>query len=809
MALSAVTVARRPRRLARAVVLGAGVMGSTIAAHLANVGVPTLLLDIVPSALTDDEKRRGLTLESPDVRNRFARGGLDRAIKAQPAAFYASERAGLLTTGNFDDHLAQVADADWIIEAVVEDLDIKQDLLARVERHWRPGTIVSTNTSGLPVADVVARSGAEFRAHFVGTHFFNPPRYMKLLEIISTPQTEGWIVERVAAWGERMLGKGVVYAKDTPNFIGNRIGTYGLLKTIHLMMELDLAVDEVDELTGPLAGRPRSATFRTCDLVGLDVLLKVAANAHRNLPHDPEREVYVPPAFVAQMSERGWLGEKTGGGFYRRKDGEILTLDYQTFEYRPRKRLATPSLEAARNLHDPPARLAAALAAPDKYGEFLRRLIGATFLYTARLIPEISDDIVNVDRAIRWGFGWEMGPFEMWDGLTAAGVADRLLRDVDATALPDILRAIREHGAGTFYRDEAGGRAYFDLAARAYTHEPGVGDRIVLTQVKRQDRVVEKNAGASLVDLGDGIGCLEFHTKVNAIGDDIVAMGYRALERLRTDFDGLVIGNQGPDFCAGANIMLMLLEAQEGNWDDLDFAVRRFQGWLMAMRRSPAPIVVAPFGRTLGGGVEICFAASHVQAAAETYMGMVEPGVGLIPAGGGCMEMARRVAARVPDEAPADLLPFLRWAFETIAMVKVATSAEEARRLGLLRPSDGITVNGDFLLTDAKTAALGLVQSYYRPAPERPITVLGSRGIAAVESILYIMRTGNHITDHDVTVSRKLGHVLCGGPVPEGTKVSAEHLLDLEREAFLSLLGEPATQDRIRHMLQTGRPLRN
>lgn len=809
MALSAVTVARRPRRLARAAVLGAGVMGSTIAAHLANVGVPTLLLDIVPPALTDEEKRRGLTLESPDVRNRFARQGLERAVKAQPAAFYTAERAGLLTTGNFDDHLAKVADADWVIEAVVEDLDIKQDLLARVEQHWRPGMVVSTNTSGLPVADVVARSGAEFRAHFVGTHFFNPPRYMKLLEVIPTPQTEGWVVERVAAWGERMLGKGVVYAKDTPNFIGNRIGTYGLLKTIHLMMELDLEVDEVDELTGPLAGRPRSATFRTCDLVGLDVLLKVAANAHRNLPHDPEREVYVPPAFVTQMAERGWLGEKTGGGFYRRRDGEILTLDYRTFEYRTRKRLATPSLEGARNLPDPPARLAAALAAPDKYGEFLRRLVAATFRYTARLIPEISDDIVNVDRAIRWGFGWELGPFEMWDGLVAAGAADRLLGELDATALPEILRAVREHGTGTFYRDEPGGRAYFDLATRAYAPEPGVGDRIVLAHVKRQDRVVEKNAGASLVDLGDGVACLEFHTKVNAIGDDIVAMGYRALERLRTDFDALVVGNQGPDFCAGANIMLMLLEAQEGNWDDLDLAVRRFQGWLMAMRRSPAPVVVAPFGRTLGGGVEICFAASHVQAAAETYMGMVEPGVGLIPAGGGCMEMARRAAARVPDDAQADLLPFLRWAFETIAMVKVATSAEEARRLGLLRPSDGITVNGDLLLTDAKAAALRLVRSHYRPGPERPITVLGNRGIAAIESILYIMRTGNHITDHDVTVSRKLGHVLCGGAVPEGTKVSAEYLLDLEREAFLSLLGEPATQDRIRHMLQTGRPLRN
>jgi 3-hydroxyacyl-CoA dehydrogenase len=808
MALPELAVSRRPRRLGRAAVLGAGVMGSAIAAHLANVGVPTLLLDVVPTALLDEERRRGLSLDDPRVRSRLARLGVERAGKAQPAAFFTPDRAGLITIGNLEDDLAGIAEADWIIEAVVEDLQIKRAVLARVERHWHPGSIVSTNTSGLPVAAIAAASGAEFRRHFLGTHFFNPPRYMRLLEVIPPRETAREVVETVAAWGERLLGKGVVYANDTPNFIANRIGTFGFLTAVRLMLELALDVDEVDELTGPLIGRPRSATFRTADLSGLDVALHVAANSYRNLPDDEARALYEPPAFLTEMVKRGWLGEKTGGGFYRRRDGEVLALDHRTLEYRPRRRLATPALEAARAIPDAGKRLAALAAMPDRYGEFLRRLTDATLTYAARRIPEISDDIVNVDRAMRWGFGWEAGPFETWDALAAAGGTGILAEAAGAKA-PEIVRLVRERGAGTFYRDEPGGRTYFDLAARAYRPEPGLGDRTVLAALRRANGLVEGNAGASLVDLGDGVLCLEFHTKLNTIGEDIVLMGERALERLRADFDALVIGNQGRDFCAGANIMLVLLEAQEGNWEDLDAAVRRFQALTMAFRRSPAPIVTAPAGRTLGGGVELCFAAARVQAAAETYMGMVEPGVGLIPAGTGTMEMTRRVAARVPDEVAADLLPLLRWAFETIAMAKVSTSAADARRLGLLRPSDGISVNTDLLLADAKAAALALVRAQYRPAPPAPIRVLGQRGLAAIDTLLHIMRTGGHITDHDVTVSRRLGYVMCGGEVPEGTPVAEEYLLELEREAFLSLLGTPQTQDRIRHMLQTGKPLRN
>jgi len=810
MVLSSPAVTLRTRRLTRAAVLGAGVMGAAIAAHLANVGVPTVLLDIVPKDLTDEERRRGLNLEAPAVRNRFARAGLDRVVKSQPAALYSAGRADLITIGNFTDHLQLISEADWIIEAVVENLAAKRDLLAKVEAHWTPGTILSTNTSGLPVGAIAAQTGAEFRAHFVGTHFFNPPRYMRLLEVIPTLETLPWVTEAVASWGERMLGKGVVHCKDTPNFIANRIGTYGFLKNVHLMVELGLEIDEVDELTGPLMGRPRSATFRTTDIVGLDTALNVAANSYRNLPGDEERELYKSPAFMEEMAKRGWLGEKAGGGFYKRKDGAILTLDYRTLEYRPRKKLTTPALEAARNIADPAQRAVALMAMNDKYGEFLRRLTGAVLVYAARRIPEISDDVVNVDRAMRWGFAWDRGPFEQWDAIIAApGGAALLASAVPAGTVPETVRAVRQHGAGSFYREDPAGRAYLDLKTAAYCAEPEPPDRIDLNVLRRAGKVVEGNAGASIIDLGDGVACLEFHSKVNAIGEDTIRMAYRALERVKTDFDALVIGNQGPDFCAGANLMLMLLEAQEGNWDDLDFAVRQFQGLTAALRRSSVPVVAAPFARTLGGGVEFCLPCAHVQAAAETYMGQVETAVGIIPAGGGTMEMTKRVSERVPDDAQTDLLPILRWAFETLALSKVSTSAEDARRLGFLRAADGMSVNADLLLADAKTRALALARSHYRPAPSPLIRVVGERGYAALESVLHIMRTGNHITDHDVVVSRKLGYIMCGGPVPEGARVSEAYLLDLEREAVLSLFGMPATQERMRHMLQTGRPLRN
>ncbi len=792
--------------LRRAVVLGAGVMGSAIAAHLANAGVRVLLLDIVPSELTDDERRQGLTLQDPRVRNRLAAAGLQRALQAQPPAFFIPARARLVEVGNLEDHLSRIADADWVIEAVVEDLQVKQQLLERVESHWKPGTVVSTNTSGLPVHQIAAGRSPALCRHFLGTHFFNPPRYLKLLEVIPLPQTDPEVVARVTAWGERILGKGVVYAHDRPNFIANRIGTYGFLLTVRLMQELGLTVEEVDELTGPVLGRPRSATFRTTDLVGVDTAVAVAHNAYRNLPDDDERDVFQVPDLLEEMVRRRWLGEKTGGGFYRRVDGEIQALDWTTLEYRPRRRGTLPAVETARLFDDPARRLRALLADQGTAGQFLWRLVSGVLVYAAKRVPEVAPDVVNVDRAMRWGFGWEHGPFETWDLLGVEETVRRL--ESEGRSVPPLVRAVLE-ADGRFYRRRDGRDEYFDPSAGAYRpvrEPPGV---IVLTRVREQGRVVDSTPGASLLDLGDGIACLEFHSKLNTIGEDTLRMLFRALEEVDHRFEGLVIGNQGRDFSAGANLMLLLLEAQEGNWDDLELAVRQFQRATRALRYSPRPVVAAPFGRTLAGGCEVCLPCARVQAAAETYMGLVETGVGLIPAGGGTTEMVRRTMARLPEGLRADPLPLLRWVFETVARARVSSSAEEARQLGFLRECDGITMNADHLIRDAKEACLALARTGYRPPVPQPIRVAGEAGLAALETVLYLLRTGGHITEYDEVVGRRLAYVMCGGRVPAGTEVSEEYLLDLEREAFLSLLGQPKTQERIRHMLETGRPLRN
>lgn len=795
------------RRLTRAAVLGSGVMGGAIAAHLANAGVSVLLLDVAPRELTDEERRRGLGLADPAVRNRIAASGKERALRANPAAFFTPARASLVTVGNFEDHLAGIAECDWVIEAIVEDLAIKQQLLTRVEQHWRPGIVVSTNTSGLPVGQIAQGRGEAFRRHFLGTHFFNPPRYLRLLEIIALPQTDRALVEMVGAWGEGQLGKGVVYAHDRPNFIANRIGGYGFRKAVQLMLEMGLTVEEVDELTGPLVGRPRSATFRTTDLVGLDTVIHVSENSYRNLTDDPEREVFMLPPLFGEMAARGWLGEKSGGGFYKRVDGEIYALDYTTMEYRPRRRPHLAGVEAARLIEDPAKRLRQLLSAPDRSGQFLWQLTSSILAYAAQRVPEVADDVLNVDRAMRWGFAWEAGPFETWDMLGAAEVATRL-KD-EGREVPALVQDVLSKGEGRFYRRRNGAEEYFDAASRQYRVIPERANVIWLPKLKEMGRTVASNPGATLVDMQDGIACLEFHSKLNTLGEDTLRMAYRALDEVRKSFDGLVIGNHGADFSAGANLMLMLLEAQEGNWDDIGLVIRQFQRLNLTVRYFEKPVVAAPAGRTLAGGCEICLPCRRVQAAAETYMGLVETGMGLLPAGGGTTEMVRRAADALPPGVDADLFPSVRFAFETMALAKVSTSAEDAFALGYLRRGDGVSMNGDHLLHDAKEVCLSLVRTGARPPLRRTFPVAGERGLAAIEAYLYLLRTAGQISEHDAHVAAALARVACGGRVPYGTEVSEEYMHDLEREAFLGLLGHPRTQERIRHFLQTGRPLRN
>ncbi|MCL6499200.1 MAG: enoyl-CoA hydratase/isomerase family protein, partial [Firmicutes bacterium] len=700
-------------------------MGCQLAALLANAGVPVLLLDIVPTELTDEERRRELTLSHPEVRNRLSRAGLERALQMRPAAFTAPERAQLVTVGNLEDDLHRIADCDWVIEAVVEDLQVKQGLLERLERFWRPGVVVSTNTSGLPVREIAHGRSEAFRRHFLGTHFFNPPRYLRLLELIPLPDTDPGVVRWVEDVAGRVLGKGVVFCKDTPNFIANRIATFGFLHTVRVMVEEELTIEEVDELTGPFLGRPRTATFRTADLVGLDVLAHVARNSYERLAEDEQREVFRLPPFVQAMLERGWLGDKSGGGFYRRTDGEVLTLDYRTLEYRPRQRPRLASVEAVRNLEDWTRRVKAVLNAGDRAGRFLWRVLSGVLVYAARRIPEISDDLVNVDRALRWGFGWEMGPFETWDALGVREVAQRL--EADGVDLPPLVRDVLDSG-GTFYRRSDGALEVFQPAARTYAPVRWPEGVLVLRERKAQGAVVAHNAGASLVDLGDGVLCVEFHTKMNAIGEDIVRMLHQALREAESGFEAVVVANQGPDFSAGANLVLLLMEAQEGNWEELDLAVRTFQQLNQAIKYFPKPVVVAPHGRTLGGGCELVLHASRVQAAMETYMGLVETAVGLIPAGGGTKELLFRFTRELAPYEGADPFAAVRRAFTVIGMAQTSGSALEARNLGFLRDGDRIVMNRDRLIAEAKAMVLALAPGYLPPPPEE-ITVLGREAL--------------------------------------------------------------------------------
>jgi 3-hydroxyacyl-CoA dehydrogenase len=800
-------------RIERAAVLGAGTMGAQIAAHLANAGVPTLLLDILPRELTSEEQAKGLTLESKEVRNRIAGGGFEAARKARPAAFFRPELAALVTIGNFDDDLVRLKDCDLVIEAVVENLDLKRKLYERVDQHRRAGSIIASNTSGIPIHLLAEGRSEDFKQHFLGIHFFNPPRYLHLVEIIRTPWTKPEVSCFTFGFLDQRLGKGVVPAKDRPNFIANRIGTFGAMVTIQTMLADGYSIEEVDKITGPAVGRPKTATFRTFDLVGLDVFSHVIKNLYDALPEDEEREVFQTPAFLSEMIEAGLLGNKTTAGFYKKQGSgdkkEFLVRDPATKEYRAAQKVKLPALDMAKNIEGTGERVKALVWNKDRVGAFLWKTFSRTLRYAANRIPEIADTVVEVDRAMRWGFGWELGPFEVWDAIGVAKAVARMKED--GLAVPASVQGMLDGGAGSFYKKENGQRFYFDFAAGQYVPLADLPGTIILKSVKDRTGVIKKNSGASLIDIGDGVACLEFHSKMNAIGGDTLQMVKHSLAEVEKNFVGLVVGNQGQNFCVGANIMLMLMEAQEENWEELDMMVRAFQHATMSLRYSAKPVVVAPFQMVFGGGCEMVLHGDRVRAAAETYIGLVEVGVGIIPAGGGTKEMLLRVLDSIPGNVPdADPFPFVRRAFETIAMARVASSAEEARSLGFLAADDGVSMNVDRLIADAKKEVLALAAGgYVQPQQRADIRALGMPALATLKLGIHQMKRAGYISDHDALIGEKLARILTGGDLNHETRVSEQYLLDLEREAFLSLVSTRKTQDRIANMLKTGKPLRN
>jgi len=808
------------RVIKKCAVIGAGVMGATIAAQLANVGIETTLLDIVLPELTDNDKKKGLTKDRKEFRNKLAQNGLENTLKSKPASFYISEYAKLITIGNLEDDLRLLGDVDWIIEVVVERLDIKKSVFEKVETVLKSRTIISSNTSGIPAKAICEDRSENFRKNFAITHFFNPPRYMKLLEIVPGPDTLPEVIETLAETCEKVLGKGIVYAKDTPNFVANRIGTYGMLYVVKTMMDMGLTIEAIDKLTGPVIGHPKSASFRTADLVGLDTLLHVANNVYEGAPNDEKRETFQPPDFVKKMIENNMLGEKSGQGFYKKgKDSKgkkvILSLDYTTMEYSPQEKVKLASLEAAKNIPGTAQKIKSLYSAKDAAGQFTFTTLTETLIYSANRIPEIADDIVNVDNAMKWGFAWRMGPFEVWD---AIGVGKSVEKMKEAGyQIPIWVQEMLDSGKESFYKKEAGKLYFYDLPSKDYKEVSVKPEIILLPSLKDREMKVAGNKGASLIDIGDGVACLEFHTKMNAMGDDIISMVMKSADIVSKDFQGLVIANHADNFSAGANLPLVLFSAQEEEWDELDWMIKQFQDSFMKLKYLDKPVVAAPAGMALGGGCEICMASDRVRFAAETYMGLVEVGVGLIPAGGGCKEVLIRNTGNLFEVQKGgiypkqiELMPFVARAFETIATAKVATSGPEAIKLGYLKSTDKMTANRDYLIEDAKKTVLAMnMEGYKTPRPLNEIRVAGENTFAMIKLGLWTMHESGYITEHDVTVSTKVGYVLCGGNVLEYTKVNEQYLLDLEREAFLSLCGEPKTQERIQHMLNTGKPLRN
>nr|WP_328804040.1 3-hydroxyacyl-CoA dehydrogenase/enoyl-CoA hydratase family protein [Paenibacillus glycinis] len=795
----------------RAAVIGSGVMGAGIAAQLANAGIRVLLLDVPPASLTEQEARSGATLQDRAVRNRLAAASLAKLAKQEPPALYEASFIHRIAAGNLEDDLGRLGEAEWIVEAVVERLDVKRSVFARVESVLRPGTLVSSNTSGLSVAAMTEGRGEAFRKQFAVTHFFNPPRHMKLVELVPGPDTAAGTLSRLAAICEQQLGKGVVLAKDTPNFIANRIGTYGMLTTIEAMRAFGLGVDEVDALTGPAMGRPKTATFRMLDLVGLDTLLHVLDNVRERSEDPSERDAFARPPVLEALVANGWIGEKAGSGFYRkikRPGGrsDIETLQPDTLTYAPRRSVNSPVIEAAKAAKGAAAKVKALLFTEpnDRYARFAWQAIKTVLLYSARQLGVVADTIPDIDRALVWGFNWELGPFELWDAIGLERSVQRMRAEGDE--IPGWLEEWLAAGNRSFYKQEGSLRFYVNRGEYRQLEEER--DVISLQALKASGKTVLGNAGASLLDLGDDVAGLVFHSPNNAIGGDILTAIRQSAEEVGRNWRGLVVANEGRHFCVGANLTMLLLEAQNGDFDEIDDIISLFQNSMLTLKRLDRPVVAAPHRMTLGGGVEACLPADRIVFAAETYFGLVETGVGLIPAGGGCKEAAALADARAG--AGGDLQPQINAMFETIAMAKTSTSGFDVARLGFMRPQDRVVIRGESRTAEAKRTVLAMDrEGYVPPDAGRRIRVAGREGRAVLQLAVENMRLGGMATPHDVWIGRKLAHVLAGGDAPPGAEVSEQYLLDLEREAFLSLCGEPLTQARMAHMLTTGKPLRN
>jgi len=799
------------KKINKVAVLGSGIMGSRIACHFANIGVEVLLLDIAPRELSAEESTKGLTIEHPLVKNRVVNLALSTAIKTNPSPVYTKDVLTKITTGNFEDDMPKIAGVDWIIEVVVENLDIKKKVFDQVEQFRKPGTLITSNTSGIPIHLMAEGRTEDFKKHFCGTHFFNPPRYLRLLEVIPTPFTEPAILDFLMHYGDKFLGKTTVLCKDTPAFIANRVGVYAIMALLHLVDKLDLTVEEVDKFTGPALGRPKSATFRTSDVVGLDTMIKVAKGLYDNCPDDKAHKLFELPSYVTKMEENKWLGDKTNQGFYKKTkttEGktEILALDLKTLEYRPQQKVKSATLELTKPIENLRERMKVFAAGKDKAAEVFRHSFFGLFEYVSDRIPEISDELFRIDDAMRAGFGWELGPFEVWD---AVGVAEAIsgmkqYGHEAATWVHEMLNA----GHTSFYKVEAGVKKYYDIPSKSYLPVPGADEFIILDNI-RGNKTIWKNSGASIIDLGDGILNVEFHSKMNTIGGDTLQAINKAIDLAEKDYRGVVIGNDGANFSAGANVGMIFMMAVEQEWDELNFAIRSFQNTSMRIRYSSIPVVVAPHNLTLGGGCEFSLHADHVQLNAETYMGLVEFGVGVIPGGGGTKEFALRASDEYKDDQIVQNV--LKDRFLTIGMAKVSTSGLEAYDLGYLQKDKfAISMNRSRLIADAKAKAIELADAgYTQPVRRKDIKVLGKQGLGIVYAGANTMYSGHYISEHDKKISEKLGYVMCGGDLSSPTEVTEQYLLDLEREAFLSLCGERKTLERIQSIVTKGKPLRN